>query len=89
MTIDPISFQPVISLNGLLITAGTLISAVFAWRDLNWRQKNIENWRVDHMEYSRRQEQLLEEVRKLVTGQEARLLLIEKILERESRRPSR
>lgn len=44
-----ITFNPSISLNGLLITAGTVVSAIFAWRDLNWRQKNAEE-RLDKAE---------------------------------------
>lgn len=35
---------------GNIITAGTfLVFAILAWRDMDWRVKNLEIWRNEHM----------------------------------------
>ena len=42
-------FDTTISLGSVLQAATFLVMAVFAWRDLNWRVKNLETWQKEHM----------------------------------------
>ena len=79
-----ITFNPSISLNGLIITAGTIMSAIFAWRDLNWRQKNTED-RQDRMEkMMERMNETLTKLDRLADKQDTRILLLERILDAET-----
>ena len=44
-----IHFDGTITLGSILSAVCFLFLAAVAWRDLNWRIKNLENWRKEHM----------------------------------------
>jgi hypothetical protein len=44
-----IQFDWSISLGNLISGITFLVLALFAWRDLTWRVKNLETWRAEHM----------------------------------------
>jgi hypothetical protein len=79
------TFNPSISLNGILITGGTLVSAIFAWRDLNWRQKNAEE-RIDKIEKLMEANNLqLQKFNESMLKQDARMQRIEEKVDKRNR----
>lgn len=44
-----IRFEPTINFGSVIWALSSLVLAVAAWRDLNWRIKNLEVWRTEHM----------------------------------------
>jgi hypothetical protein len=43
-------FDPSINLGNLITIGAGLIAAVFAWRDMDWRVRNLETWRREQIE---------------------------------------
>jgi hypothetical protein len=41
-------FDPTINLGNILSGVTFLALAMFTWRDLTWRIKNLETWRKEH-----------------------------------------
>jgi hypothetical protein len=44
-----VHFDGTISIGNVLTTISFLVLALVAWRDMNWRVKNLETWRKEHM----------------------------------------
>lgn len=44
-----VNFDATISLGNIVSAAAFLVMALFGWRDLTWRIKNLEQWRNEHM----------------------------------------
>ena len=42
-------FDSTVSLGNVISAAAFTILALFAWRDLTWRIRNLEDWRKTHM----------------------------------------
>lgn len=52
---------------GNVFTATTfLIMTVIAWRDLNWRIKNLEIWRKEHMVDADSRDQIIQRMDKIL-----------------------
>jgi hypothetical protein len=52
---------------GQVLTAITVSAlALFAWRDLQWRVKNLETWRAEHMVDADARDQLLRNSEKML-----------------------
>lgn len=55
-------FDTSISLGNLLSAIGFLTLALFAWRDMNWRVKNLEVWRKEHILDEEARDQLIKKM---------------------------
>lgn len=42
-------FDWTISLGSVIQALAMLVLALFAWKDMDWRVRNLENWRKEHM----------------------------------------
>ena len=42
-------FDPTISLGNILTAVAFLVGAAFAWRDHEWRIRNVETWKEAHL----------------------------------------
>lgn len=42
-------FDGTISLGNIIAAISFIVMSLFAWRDLDWRIKNMETWRREHM----------------------------------------
>jgi hypothetical protein len=61
-----VRFDTTISLGNLISAVSFLILAVFAWRDMSWRIKNLEVWRKEHMLDSDGRDKLLQKMNKVL-----------------------
>lgn len=43
------TFDPTITLGNIFTVVAFLFASLLAWRDLNWRVRNIENWKEEHL----------------------------------------
>lgn len=73
-----------ISLGNIIAAASFLVAAVVAWRDLNWRIKNIEVWIANHTQTSKQTQDSLVYLRdaaislkEIAAGQDRRLQILE------------
>ena len=41
-----------------------------AWGDFHWRLKNLEEWKIEHSTYTRKQEEIIERMDKLLIRME-------------------
>lgn len=85
-------FDPTISLGNLIVGLSFLAAALLAWRDINWRVKNLEMWKEAHLhtaEEALRNITMLREavvgIQKIAEGQERRIVMVEDRLD--SHRP--
>ena len=63
-------FDPKVTLGNILVAAsflfaglGQIAAALLAWRDINWRLKNVEEWQKDHEASCMKQDEILDEMR--------------------------
>jgi len=49
MQATPHFFDWTITLGNIVSAITFIFAGVIAWRDLTWRIKNLETWRVEHM----------------------------------------
>jgi hypothetical protein len=52
-------FDETVTLGNVLAGVSFSVMALFAWRDLTWRIKNLELWRAEHMVDSDARDQLM------------------------------
>lgn len=62
-----------ISFGNVFAGLGFLTAAIFAWRDLTWRIKNLEQWRREHMIDADARDQIIQRLDKLMERIEALL----------------
>jgi len=77
-------FSPEISFGNLISAFAFLAAALFAWRDLSWRVKNLEEWKSSH-EHSTIQaisnitllREAVVKIEEIARGQERRMQIME------------
>jgi hypothetical protein len=62
----PLHFDWTVSFGTILSTVSFLILAIIAWRDMNWRVGNLEQWRKEHMIDSDARDRLLTNIDKIL-----------------------
>lgn len=77
-------FSGEITLGNIFATTAFLAAAAFAWRDLNWRVRNLETWKEGHLhtaEEALRNITMLREavvgIQKIAEGQDKRIEMLE------------
>ena len=60
-------WDPTINIGNLITIALALIAIVFAWRDMDWRIKNLETWRREQIAWLVARAQLDEKFQSAVT----------------------
>ena len=63
--------DPTITLGNIFSVIAFTVMAIIAWRDMNWRVKNLEVWRREHMLDADARDRLLQNIDKIlyhVTG---------------------
>lgn len=48
-------FDPTISLGNVITMCFACIAILFGWRDMHWRVKNLETWRMEQIEWIKTQ----------------------------------
>ena len=46
---SPMHFDGTVTLGSLIAAVSFIVMSLFAWRDLDWRMKNIEKWQAKHI----------------------------------------
>lgn len=77
-------FDPTVTLGNLITVASAIVLIIIGWRDLNWRVKNLEEWRSGHehmatvaLENLSLLRSAVQEMRAIAQGQERRLVMLE------------
>lgn len=55
-------FDSTISLGNVITGVLLIVTAILVWRDMDWRVKNLETWRVEHMVDSDARDELLKKM---------------------------
>lgn len=82
----PIHFDGTINVADVITALLVAAAGIAAWRDLNWRMKNVETWKKSHELESRASIETLDEMKNITSrleaiaeGQDRRLRLLEKL----------
>jgi hypothetical protein len=59
-------FDYTISIGNLITAFAFILCAVLAWRDMNWRVKNLEVWRKEHMVDADSRDQIITRMDKIL-----------------------
>lgn len=88
MYVDPY-FDPKITLGSVLVAGSMLVAActsavtaLMAWRDLNWRIKNSEKWQDEHDKTCKQNDAIIDELKEVCVKLEAISSANDKRLER-------
>lgn len=80
----PMHFAPTVTLGDVIYGVTLLIAAAFAYRDLNWRIRNIEDWKDAHFHTSEQAlanisllQQNAAAMKQIAEGQERRIQMLE------------
>lgn len=72
-------FDLTITLGSIISSLSFIVLTLFAWRDMNWRVKNLEQWRVEHIIDSDSRDAIIKKMDNLLTR-------IETLIEERNRR---
>jgi hypothetical protein len=61
-----VRFDATINLGNILSATAFLVLALFAWRDVTWRIRNLELWRTEHMIDSDARDALIENMKEIL-----------------------
>lgn len=59
-------FDWTVSIGNILSAAAFALAAVYAWKDMSWRIKNLETWRTEHMVDSDARDLLIQDMTKIL-----------------------
>lgn len=61
-----IKFEPTISFGNVIWSLSCLVLAVAAWRDMNWRMKNMEKWQAITDEENKKRDAIITRLDKVL-----------------------
>ena len=56
-----------ISVGNILTILAAVIAAIFAWRDMDWRVKNLELWRLEQIKLAEAQAEITRHLGEAIT----------------------
>lgn len=68
-------FDTTISIGNIIMSGSFLIAAVLCWRDMDWRVKNLEIWRKEHMVDADSRDKIIEKLDRILDRIDWRLKL--------------
>jgi hypothetical protein len=66
--LEGIRFDGTITLGSVIWASSTILLAIIGYRDLQWRIKNLEEWRKEHMIDSDARDQLIKKLSDVLVG---------------------